>query len=42
MLGTVGGPECQEVMIRILEQAATASGDEPRVALLGQDHAQKL
>ncbi len=38
VLGAVGGPHGERVMVRVLERAATPNGDEPRVAILAEDH----
>ena len=38
VLGAVGGPQREQVVVVVLEGAAATQGDEPRVADLGEDH----
>src|SRR3954451_5249694 len=38
VLGTVGGPQRQQVMVGVDERAAPAHSDEPRVTDVAQDH----
>lgn len=38
MLGAIGGPESQEMVVGVGEGAAATDGDEPRIALFREDH----
>ncbi len=42
MLGAVGRPERQEVVVVIGQAATTTQGDEPRISDLGKDHRRSL
>lgn len=42
MLGAVGRPHREEMVVGVGERPATADGDEPRIADLWQDHGRGL
>lgn len=42
VLRTLGGPQCQQVMVRVGEQPPTTDSDHARVANFGKDHTTSL
>ena len=38
LLGAVGGPDREQMMVVVLEGPAAAHGDEPRIADFGENH----
>jgi hypothetical protein len=42
VLGTLRGPRCHELVIRIAEQSATSDRHQGRVADVGKDHGDSL